>query len=111
MLLTAAACNKNDQAAAEQAQTDAEAKARDAQQEANAKIADAKHDAEKAAADAAAARTEAQATVKKDVDAVDRKISYLKERSTTAKGTAQKNVAAAQAEVETRRAARRHLDS
>lgn len=102
---TALACNKGDQKAAEEAQRDAEQEAREAQQAANDKIADAKADAEKAAADAAAARQDVQASVKKDVDAVDRKIAYLKERGATAKGVAQKNVAAAQGEVDTRRAA------
>jgi hypothetical protein len=98
-------CNKSDEQAAAQAQRDAADTAREAQNEANDKIAAAKREADEAEAKAAAARTEVKNSVQKDIDAVDRKISYLKERGATAKGNAQKNVAAAQGEVETRRAA------
>jgi hypothetical protein len=101
----AVACNKNEQQAAEQAQRDAATKSREAQQEADQKIADAKRDADKAATEAASVRTDVKASVQKDLDAVDRKISYLKERSSTVKGAAQKNIAAAQGEVEARRTA------
>lgn len=97
-------CEKTDQKSAEQAQLDAQEKARDAQREANVKIAEAKLEAEKAAVKAADARAEVKTTLQKDVDAVDRKITYLKERGAAAKGNAQKNVAAAQSEVDTRRA-------
>ncbi len=96
-------CNKPDQESAEKAQRDAAEKARDAQREADEKIAAAKRDADKAIADAAAARNDVRTSVQKDIDAVDRKISYLKERGAKATGTAQKNVAAAQGEVEQRR--------
>ncbi|MDF3064933.1 MAG: hypothetical protein K0R38_534 [Polyangiaceae bacterium] len=98
-------CNKSDEQAAAQAQRDAADTSREAQNEANDKIAAAKREADEAEAKAAAARTEVKNSVQKDIDAVDRKISYLKERGATAKGNAQKNVAAAQGEVETRRAA------
>jgi hypothetical protein len=103
LLCSAVACNKSDQQDAAQAQSDAEAKARSAQQEANEKIAEAKREAEKAAANAATSRADAKAALQKDVDAVDRKLAALKERGTTVKGAAQKNFAAAHAEVERRR--------
>jgi hypothetical protein len=102
-LCSAIGCNKDEQKDAAQAQSDAEAKARSAQQEANEKIAEAKAEAEKAAASAATARTEVKATLQKEVDAVDRKAAALKERGAAAKGAAQKNYAAAQAEFERRR--------
>ena len=97
------ACNKSEQQDAAQAQREAEAKARSAQQEANGKIAEAKAEAEKAAVSAATARNEAKANLQKDLDAVDRKVTALKERGATVKGAAQKNFAAAQVEVERRR--------
>jgi chromosome segregation ATPase len=101
----AAACDKNDQQGAVDAQREAEAKARSAQQEANEKIAEAKAEAEKAAANAQSARAEVKATLQKDLDAVDRKVAYLKERGATTKGAALKNYEAAHAEVQTRRSA------
>ncbi len=102
-LLCATACDKKDQHDAEQAQRDAETKARDAQQEANDKIAEAKREAEKAAGDAQTARADAKASLQKDIDAVERKVSFLKERGSAAKGNAQKNYVAAQGEIEKRR--------
>ncbi len=104
VLCSAVACNKSEQQDAAQVQSDAEAKARAAQQEANEKIAEAKAEAEKAAASAATARSEVKANLQKDVDAVERKITALKERGATVKGAAQKNFAAAHAEVNRRHA-------
>ena len=100
-------CDKGDQASAERAQRDAAEKAEKAQLEANEKISAARREAEKAANDAAQARSEARGTLQKDVDAVDRKISYLKERAASGKGSAKKNSDAAQAEAEKRRGALR----
>lgn len=102
-----AACNKDDQAAAEKAQRDAADKAQEAMREAEEKVAAARREGEAAAQDAAKQRAEARAALQKDVDAIDRKISYLKEQASTVKGAAQKNAAAAQAEVDTRRTALR----
>ena len=99
-----AGCNKNDQASAEKAQREAADKVQQTKLDADEKIAAAKRDAEKAAQEATGQRTDARATLQKDVDAVDRKISYLKERASTVKGAAKKNSTAAQTEVDTRRA-------
>jgi hypothetical protein len=101
--MTLAGCNKSSQAEAEQAQRDAAEKAEAARIEAAEKISEARRDAEKAANDAARARGEARGELQKDVDAVDRKISYLKERQVSVKGNAKKNADVAQAEVEKRR--------
>lgn len=101
--LTLAACNKPSQEDAEKAQRDAAEKAEKARIDAAEKISEARRDAEKAANDAAKARGDARAELQKDVDAVDRKISYLKERAVDVKGNAKKNADVAQAEAEKRR--------
>lgn len=98
-----AGCNKTEQADAEKAQRDAAESAAKAQLEANEKIAEARRDAEKAANDAARARNETKSTLQQDVDAVDRKLSDLKERVESAKGAVKKNAEIAQAEAEKRR--------
>jgi hypothetical protein len=98
-----AACNKSSQQDAEKVQRDAAQKAEQAQLEANEKISAARRDAEKAANDAARARGETRGELQKDVDAVDRKIAYLKERAVDVKGAAKQNAAAAQTEAEKRR--------
>lgn len=97
------ACNKSSQQEAEKAERDATQKAEQAQLEANEKISAARRDAEKAANDAAQARGETRGELQKDVDAVDRKIAYLKERAVDVKGAAKQNAAAAQTEAEKRR--------
>ncbi len=104
LAIGSAGCNKEDQASAEKAQRDAADKAREAKLEAEESVSAARREAEKVALDAAKQRADARATFQKDVDAVDRKISYLKERATTVKGAVKKNAAAAQTEVDTRRA-------
>jgi len=96
-------CNKGDQQAAAEAQRDAAEKAEKAQLEANEKISEARREAEKAANDAALARGEARVELQKDMDAVDRKISYLKEHSAGVQGAAKKNADVARAEAEARR--------
>jgi hypothetical protein len=96
-----AGCNKSDQQAAAEAEREARQKAEKAQLEANEKISEARREAEKAANDAARARSEARAELQKDVDAIDRKISYLKERVVTV--AAKKNADVAQQEAESRR--------
>jgi hypothetical protein len=102
--MAVAGCNKSQQAEAEKAQREAAERAEKAQLEANEKIIEARRDGEKAANDAAQARNDARTSLQKDVDAVDRKISYLKEHATEAKGAAKKNAEAAAAEAEKRRA-------
>lgn len=97
-------CNKSDQQDAERVQREAGEKAQKAQLEANEKISEARREAEKAANDAAQERSKARVELQKEVDSVDRKISYLKERAATVKGTAKKNADVAQSETETRRA-------
>jgi hypothetical protein len=101
--LAFAGCNNSKQVEAEKAQREATERAEKAQLEANEKIIEARRDAEKAANDAAQARNDARSSLQKDVDAVDRKISYLKERATEAKGATKKNADAAAAEAEKRR--------
>jgi colicin import membrane protein len=101
--LTLAGCNKPSQEDAEKAQREATEKAERARVEAAEKISEARRDAEKAANDAAKARGDARGELQKDVDAVDRKISYIKERAVEVKGTAKKNADVAQAEAEKRR--------
>jgi hypothetical protein len=101
--LTLGACNKDDQQAAAEKQREAEQKAERAQLEANEKIGEAKRDAERLANEAARSRSDARVELQKDIDAVDRKISYLRERSTTVPAAAKKNADVARAEVETRR--------
>jgi hypothetical protein len=101
--LASGGCNNTKQAEAEKAQRDAAERAEKAQLDANEKISEARRDGEKAANDAAQARNEARSSLQKDVDAVDRKISYLKERAAEAKGAAKKNADAAAAEAEKRR--------
>jgi colicin import membrane protein len=96
-------CNKSDQAEAEKAQREAAERAEKAQLEANEKISEARRDGEKAANEAAQARNDVRSRLQKDVDAVDRKIAYLKERAVEAKGAAKKNAEAAAAEAEKRR--------
>jgi hypothetical protein len=101
--LAAVGCNKTEQAEAEKAQREATERAEKAQLEANEKISEARRDGEKAANEAAQARNDARSSLQKDVDAVDRKISYLKERAAEAKGAAKKNADAAAVEAEKRR--------
>jgi chromosome segregation ATPase len=101
--LSLLACDKGDQQAAAEAQREAAAKAEKAQMEANEKISEARREAEKVANDAARERSEARMELQKDVDAVDRKISYLKERASAVKGDVKKNADVARAEAETRR--------
>lgn len=101
--LTFGACNKGDQQAAAEAQREAQAKAEKAQLEADEKISEARREGEKAANDAARERSEARSALQKDVDAVDRKISYLKERVATVPASAKKNADVARQETETRR--------
>jgi hypothetical protein len=101
--LALVACDKGDQQAAAEAQREAAAKAEKAQMEANEKISEARREAEKVANDAARERSEARLELQKDVDAVDRKISYLKERAGAVKGDVKKNADVARAEAETRR--------
>jgi hypothetical protein len=96
-------CDKGDQQAAAEAQRDAAEKAEKAQLEANEKISEARREAEKAANVAALARGEARVELQKDMDAVDRKISYLKEHSAGVQGAAKKNADVARAEAEARR--------
>lgn len=103
---TLAGCNKrDDQQAAGEKQREAEQAAERAQLEANEKIAEAKRDAERVANEAARSRSDARVELQKEMDAIDRKISHLRERSTTAPAAAKKNADAARGEVETRRAA------
>src|SRR6476620_10339945 len=90
--LALAGCNKPSQEEAEKTE-----------REANERAEEARRDAEKAANDAARARGETRGELQKDVDAVDRKISYLKERAVEVKGNAKKNADVAQAEAEKRR--------
>ena len=101
--LAVTGCNKSDQAEAEKAQREAAERAEKAQLEANEKISEARRDGEKAANEAAQARNDVRSSLQKDVDAVDRKISYLKERAVEVKGAAKKNAEAAAAEAEKRR--------
>jgi colicin import membrane protein len=101
--LVLAGCNKPSQEEAEKAQREATERAEKARLDAAEKISEARRDAEKAANDAAKARGEARGELQKDVDAVDRKISYLKERAVEVKGNAKKNADVAQAEAEKRR--------
>jgi hypothetical protein len=99
-------CDKRDQQqAAVEAQREAEGKAQSAQLEANEKISEARHEAEKVGNDAARDRSEARVSLQKDLDAVDRRISYLKELVVSVSGAAKKNADVAQKETETRRAA------
>ncbi len=103
-LVALTGCGKANQQAAAEAQREAEAKGQKAQLEANEKISEARREAEKVANDAARERGEVRVSLQKDVDAVDRKISYLKERVVTVSGAAKKNADAAQKETESRRA-------
>jgi hypothetical protein len=103
--LALAGCNKgDDQQAAAEKQREAEQKAERAQLEANEKIAEAKGEAERLANEAARSRSDTRVQLQKEIDAVDRKISYLRERSTTVPAAAKKNADVARGEVETRRA-------
>jgi uncharacterized protein YPO0396 len=96
-------CDKKDQQTSEEEQRAAAAKGQQAQLEANEKIAEARREGEKSANEAARARSEVKVSFQKDVDAIDRKISALKERAVGATGSAKKNAAAAMAETDSRR--------
>lgn len=99
-----AGCKGEDQQASAEKQREAEQKAERAQLEANEKIAEAKREAERVANEAARRRSDTRVELQKEIDAIDRKISYLRERSATAPAAAKKNADAARAEVESRRA-------
>jgi len=99
------ACNKSDQQDAVEAERKADDKAEQAQLEANEKISEARREAEKASNDAARQRSEARVELQKDIDAVDRKISNLKDQAVNVQGGAKKNAEVARAETETRRSA------
>ncbi|MES1184473.1 MAG: hypothetical protein ABUL60_11700 [Myxococcales bacterium] len=101
--LALAGCNKPSQEEAEKTEREANERAEKARLDAAEKISEAQRDAEKAANDAAKARGETRGELQKDVDAVDRKISYLKERAVEVKGSAKNNADVAQAEAEKRR--------
>jgi hypothetical protein len=105
VVLSVGACNKSEQQDAVEAERRAAEKAQQAQLEANEKISEARREAEKASNDAARQRSEARVELQKDIDAVDRKISYLKEQGVKAQGAAKKNADVARAEAETRRSA------
>lgn len=105
--LALAGCNKPSQEEAEKTEREANERAEKARLDAADTISEARRDAEKAANDAARARGETRGELQKDVDAVDRKISYLKERAVEVKGNAKKNADVAQAEAEKRRSALR----
>jgi len=102
-LAGASACDKDDQQKAVEEQRQATEKAQEAQLEANEKISEARREGEKAANEAARERSETRVRLQKDVDAVDRKISHLKELGVKATGAAKKNADVAEAEAETRR--------
>jgi hypothetical protein len=90
---------------AEEAKMEADKKAAEAAK--SAKEADDKAASAKKEADdkAAKANTEAKAKLQKDVDAADRKATYLKEKAAKATGATKKNADAAVTELDTRRAA------
>ncbi len=92
---------------AEEARREADSKTADATKEAReAQEAAAKAvAAQKVATDetARAAHTEARAKMQKDVEAADRKITYLKEKAAKATGAAKKNADTAVAELDKRR--------
>jgi hypothetical protein len=98
--LSTAACKK-DTAEADKAAAQAAKEANEASEKANA----AKQKANEEAAKANLARSEARTKLQKDLDAHERKATYLKEKAAKATGAAKQNAAAAVTELDTRSAA------
>jgi colicin import membrane protein len=98
-------CNKEEQAKAEREKVETQAKAAEAQREADEKKAEAAREAAETSAKADTARSEARASIQKDVDAADRKAADLRERAAKLKGNAKLNAEAASNELTKRRTA------